>query len=367
MNLSKPSAGDTDWAGEINQNWTDIEKACTQGEGLTTIASAPPQISADQNNYTFSGGSPAYIFQRLSSDASRTITSIASGADGKHHILANVGSNSIVLANESASGTAANRILTGTGGSITLAPNERVDLVYDATTQRWRCGAKSNSLLSSGAVQSGQIGNAAVVSGSLASGHIGQYHLAPGAVRSGSIASDQIGWPHIASGIATWELIERKIISTPVASVTFNNLSGDMDNQYVLVGNIKRQGNTGTCTYRLKINGWASGLRSESSTWGAGIWQCWQILNGYMLFQAEGNYNHWAAFRCFIQAKRPPVSGQFRGIFADGYRNIVGYQTYAFTDAGQYNYYSGITSIGIDADVASGIGASDICLYRVRH
>ncbi len=138
MNLSKPPAGNTDWATEINQNWTDIENALTSGQGLTTIASTPTQITADQNDYAFAGGNSAYIFQRLSADALRAITGIAGGADGKHYLLVNVGSFNLVLTNDDPSSSAANRILTGTSANVTLAPNQAVMLVYDATTQRWR-------------------------------------------------------------------------------------------------------------------------------------------------------------------------------------------------------------------------------------
>jgi hypothetical protein len=138
VTLNKPVSGDTNWYQPVTDNWTTIEKALTSGEGLTVVASTPSQITANQNNYAFAGGNSAYIFQRLSSDASRNITGISGGADGKRLIMANVGSFNIVLTNQDALSTAANRLLTGTGGSITLGADQWIQLVYDGTTSRWR-------------------------------------------------------------------------------------------------------------------------------------------------------------------------------------------------------------------------------------
>lgn len=69
----------------------------------------------------------------------------------------------------------------------------------------------SDAAFSSGVVQSGALGNAAVLSGHLASGVVGSPHLSSGAVRSGSvgdgavvsgsIASGSVGGYHLASGV----------------------------------------------------------------------------------------------------------------------------------------------------------------------
>lgn len=93
------------------------------------------QIAADQNNYA-----PTKCgVQRWSSDASRSVTGLSmSQATGETVIVYNVGSNSIVLVNESASSTAANRFTNTTGADITLAANEGARLDYDGTSARWR-------------------------------------------------------------------------------------------------------------------------------------------------------------------------------------------------------------------------------------
>jgi hypothetical protein len=95
------------------------------------------QLTADTNNYN-PGRS---MFLRLSSDASRTITGFNPGAgtnqNGEVHYLLNVGSEDIVIANESASSTAANRFTTTTGANVTLSAKQACLVVYDGTASRW--------------------------------------------------------------------------------------------------------------------------------------------------------------------------------------------------------------------------------------
>jgi hypothetical protein len=95
----------------------------------------PAQITADQNNYNPTGLATSYVL-RLSSDATRTITGLAGGADGRELILVNVGSQNIVLADEHASSTAANRFALDT--SLTLGADTAARLLYDSTSTRWR-------------------------------------------------------------------------------------------------------------------------------------------------------------------------------------------------------------------------------------
>jgi len=111
----------------------------TNGATFGFIATTPSQLTADQNDYD-----PTYTsyFQRWSSDASRTVTgltfAISTKVSGQMHRIWNVGSNNIVLANESASSKAANRFTVSTGADLTLGANECADAQYDAATSRWR-------------------------------------------------------------------------------------------------------------------------------------------------------------------------------------------------------------------------------------
>lgn len=101
---------------------------------LKYAATSPAQITSNQDNYNLGTGT----FFRLDSDASRNITGLANGADGRMVYLVNVGANNIVLQNQNAGSSAANRIITGTGADVTLAPDNAATLIYDAASQRWR-------------------------------------------------------------------------------------------------------------------------------------------------------------------------------------------------------------------------------------
>lgn len=111
---------------------------------LASPVSTPDQLTASANDYAFAatpalpGGNDELTFQRLSSDASRTITGIAAKGHAFVYVLANVGSFDIVLADQSSSSAAANRIVTGTAASLTISAAASVTLVYDVTSARWR-------------------------------------------------------------------------------------------------------------------------------------------------------------------------------------------------------------------------------------
>ncbi len=106
----------------------------TTAATLSTPALSPAQITADQNNYNPGTG----WFQRWSSDASRNITGLVAGVDGQIIEIWNIGSQNIVLQNENASSTAANRFTTSTGADLTLAANKCAKARYDTTSARWR-------------------------------------------------------------------------------------------------------------------------------------------------------------------------------------------------------------------------------------
>lgn len=104
------------------------------GGRLAILPATPAQIIADQNDYN--PGTAGFF--RLSSDASRNITGILAGATGARMTVINVGANNIVLQNQNAGSALANRIITGTGADITLAPDDIAELWYDLATARWR-------------------------------------------------------------------------------------------------------------------------------------------------------------------------------------------------------------------------------------
>lgn len=99
---------------------------------------SPSQLTGDVNNYAPATGNSMRQVWRLDSDASRTITGIAVQQEDDTQLVINIGSNDIVLADENASSTATNRMISPTGVDLTLGPNEYAYLWHDNVTDRWR-------------------------------------------------------------------------------------------------------------------------------------------------------------------------------------------------------------------------------------
>lgn len=101
----------------------------------------PSQITGNQNDYSPTGLSSAGSL-RLSTDASRNITGLATGIADREIRIFNVGAQDIVLTNADAASVAANRFLFG--ANVTLNANESILLWYDATTPGWRAVGRHN-------------------------------------------------------------------------------------------------------------------------------------------------------------------------------------------------------------------------------
>jgi hypothetical protein len=127
---------------------TGLSRPAAKVVGFTDSASAggtfaatptsPSQITGNQNDYNPGGSS---YYQRWNSDAARNVTGLtftAAQTNGQTHIIVNVGSQNILLINESASSTAANRFHNTTGADITLTADQQAYVWYDSTTSRWR-------------------------------------------------------------------------------------------------------------------------------------------------------------------------------------------------------------------------------------
>lgn len=154
---------------------TDLQQALTATGDIT-----PSQITADQNDYAPTGFSTASVV-RISTDASRNITGLAGGADGRIIWIYNVGSFAAVLNDESASSTAANRF--GFGADLTLGSKQGAQLIYDGTASRWRqTGGPSSSGGGSGTVTSVTAGAGLTTGGGAitSSGTLALQQLTPG-------------------------------------------------------------------------------------------------------------------------------------------------------------------------------------------
>lgn len=95
----------------------------------------PAQITANQNDYYPTGAGYADVI-RLSSDAARDVTGLAFVAAGKPVLLLNVGTQNIVLKDESTSSVAANRFALS--ADITMLPDQGALAWYDTTSSRVR-------------------------------------------------------------------------------------------------------------------------------------------------------------------------------------------------------------------------------------
>lgn len=127
----------TSSTGSTNYAWEH-----TSGFVAWNSVLSPSQITSNQNDYNptgwNNGGAPhGASILRLSTDASRNLTSLTGGVTGRLVIIANVGSFDLVITNDDgAIGTAANRF--SLNANITLQQNETLMFWYDGTSSRWR-------------------------------------------------------------------------------------------------------------------------------------------------------------------------------------------------------------------------------------
>jgi Protein of unknown function (DUF2793) len=134
----KVSADGSSWVEAFTIDQTSGNLALPRGLVLSGVI-APPQITASQNDYNPTGAATASVLQ-LSSDASRSISGLAGGAEGRAVFIINVGSQPITLSDESASSTAANRFTLG--GDLVISAKQAAMLRYDGTAARWQTIAR---------------------------------------------------------------------------------------------------------------------------------------------------------------------------------------------------------------------------------
>ncbi len=125
----------TDAAG-TGVEWTDdieLPGSVAATTGLEARENTPAQLVANQDDWNIDAS-----FIRADTDASRNLTGLANGRDGKIVFITNVGANPLVLTHQDAASAAANRFLMVEGENITLGPDDEALLLYDSTTSRWR-------------------------------------------------------------------------------------------------------------------------------------------------------------------------------------------------------------------------------------
>ena len=75
---------------------------------------------------------------RFTGASTQTLTGLANGSDGRILTIINAAAQALAINNEDVGSTAANRILTGTGGNISVAAGSSTTLIYDSGASRWR-------------------------------------------------------------------------------------------------------------------------------------------------------------------------------------------------------------------------------------
>ena len=118
---------------------TNFQETINSDVRLGAEEDSPSQITGDQNNFSTRNSESQLIgVLRLDTDTTRTITGLKDGEKNRFLYIFNVGSNSLVLAHQSGSSDATNRIISNTGADLTVATNTAAHLYYDSTTSRWR-------------------------------------------------------------------------------------------------------------------------------------------------------------------------------------------------------------------------------------
>jgi hypothetical protein len=183
--------------------------------GVTTIPEdfsltgkiTPAQISADQHDYAPAGLSLVSRL-RLSSDASREITGLAGGNDGRWMIVANVDTNPIVLKDASVSSTAANRF--DFGSDVTLSAKNVAVMQYDGTDSRWKLIASTaGAAVADGAVTASKL-SAASAGGNIVNGKL-VYSVAASAL---TIAVKNLAGNDPSAGDPVWVRVRDATAST---------------------------------------------------------------------------------------------------------------------------------------------------------
>jgi hypothetical protein len=94
-------------------------------------------FTADQNDLSLPDG----VSFRLSTDgaAARTVTGFANVQPARVVYIHNVaGGQNILIAHQSASSAAENRVITRAAATLTIGPDQSAAFQYDSITTRWR-------------------------------------------------------------------------------------------------------------------------------------------------------------------------------------------------------------------------------------
>lgn len=120
-------------AGGTATSYTPIQ---TTGKVVFGTSITPTALAADVNDYAPTDLATASGMRLSATGAARTITGLTGGEGGRIMLVHNVGTLDLVLKDESASSTAANRFALN--ADVTLKADQSTLLQYDAASSRWR-------------------------------------------------------------------------------------------------------------------------------------------------------------------------------------------------------------------------------------
>lgn len=98
-------------------------------------------MTTNRHNWNPTGFSTAGLVRITPQTSERTITGFLAPSDRRMIIIVNIGTNNLILSDESGSSTAANRFALN--GDQTLAPDECGTIMYDTDSSRWRLIGRS--------------------------------------------------------------------------------------------------------------------------------------------------------------------------------------------------------------------------------
>jgi hypothetical protein len=115
---------------------TSLQTALDGKAAITNVVGTPSSLAADQNDYALPS---ATDIVRIAGTAARNVTGFVAGVSGQAMLIINVGTFAITLKHQSASSTAANRLIVPWAGDYVMdAAGGAALIVYDATDSRWR-------------------------------------------------------------------------------------------------------------------------------------------------------------------------------------------------------------------------------------
>lgn len=138
----KVSADGSGWTEALAIDQASGNLALPRGLSLAGVI-APAQITSNQNDYNPAGLASASVLQ-IASDAARSVSGLAGGAEGRIVALINIGSQPVTLLDDNTASVSSNRFLLG--GGLILTAKQAAILRYDGTAARWQAiAARGNA------------------------------------------------------------------------------------------------------------------------------------------------------------------------------------------------------------------------------